>query len=1015
MADIRCHYCGGYHAGSSEVRACWQATQASRPAAPEVAPDERPQAKADFVGTGLQPVRQAFTASSDALAGGAAPAALGRSVVIRPGMSVPKGWQECVHLEVGPAPDQRVLDRLEHFYLDRIPLVIEWTGGTREEPLEVLEAPVWSLDPGFCFPGERLDQLVWANAVDARQEGTRRWALAERAIRAGARPLDNLDSKGGSADVILPDGRPAFCDGGPLQWFDRQALGGAALLHRIALDHSSLVPLGANETRAELAEDQRAAVTHPGGSARIIAPAGSGKTRVLTERARHLLNAWRLPSTAVCLVAFNKRAAEEMKQRTTDIPGLQVRTLNSLALAIVNGTGRFGEGGRFVETIDERAVREIIGSLVDLPRRLNTDPVAAWIAALSTVRLGLRDPIDVEAEFQGEVEGLGEVFDRYRQVLLTKGLLDFDEQIYRAIEILVTDPEARRRARLACRVMLVDEFQDLTPAHLLLVRLLAGPAGAVFGVGDDDQTIYGYAGASPDWLINYGRFFPGAGHHGLTTNYRCPASVVRAARTLLTHNHRRVEKQIVPAYSREGDSGGLVTLVTEDAVEATVDAVSHRLAAGALPADIAVLTRVNNSLAPVQLALSEGDIAVSRAVDTRFLERTGVRAVLAWLRIASRPTRIAGGDIALTARRPPRAMSPKVIEWMAEQRNVGGLESLAARMGERDAAKISAYARDIEQLGDLAASGTTADVFSTLRDQVGLAEAMAALDGARWRLDRSPQTDDLDILVSIARLHPDPAGFEPWLRQGLSRQGDAAGVTLSTVHAVKGREWPYVVVHDVTHGLFPHRLAEDPEEERRVFHVAITRCGDEVTVVAGGPPSPFIAELSTEWVAPPKGMPLPEPVPARPQRAAAAPPDGVVPEVGMKLKDGGYEGTVEAVDRNGVLLRVDKSLSRIPFGRRVSANGVPARLIPPPPDPDAVERVVALLKTWRIDRSRADGKPAYVILHDSTLEAIAGAMPESLGELALLKGIGPSKLEAFGDEILAILDSARADGETTTV
>ena len=298
----------------------------------------------------------------------------------------------------------------------------------------------------------------------------------------------------------------------------------------------SLVPFGANVTDAALAPDQLEAVVHPGGAARIIAPAGSGKTRVLTERARHLLRRWRLPGRAVTLVAYNKRAADEMRERTPDLPDLQVRTLNSLGLSIVTRSAP-------VTTIDESEVRRILDGLVDLPRRANTDPAVAWIEALSAVRLGPQAPAEVEAEFGGDVDGLPEVFDRYRRLLADRRLVDFDEQVYRAIEVLLTDPAARRAARPSCRALLVDEFQDLTPAHLLLVRLLAGPEGAVFGVGDDDQTIYGYSGASPEWLIDFRRFFPTAGEHPLHVNYRCPVSVVEAARTLLTHNQRRVPKR----------------------------------------------------------------------------------------------------------------------------------------------------------------------------------------------------------------------------------------------------------------------------------------------------------------------------------------------------------------------------------------------------------------------------------------------------------------------------------------
>ena len=121
-----------------------------------------------------------------------------------------------------------------------------------------------------------------------------------------------------------------------------------------------------------------------------------------------------------------------------------------------------------------------------------------------------------------DASGIAEGFDRYRAALADLGAVDFDEQIYRAIEILLTDPDARAAAQARCRRLLVDEFQDLTPAHLLMIRLLAAPGYDCFGVGDDDQVIYGYSGATPEFLIGFPRYFPGAAHHPLEVNYRCP-------------------------------------------------------------------------------------------------------------------------------------------------------------------------------------------------------------------------------------------------------------------------------------------------------------------------------------------------------------------------------------------------------------------------------------------------------------------------------------------------------------
>jgi DNA helicase-2/ATP-dependent DNA helicase PcrA len=287
---------------------------------------------------------------------------------------------------------------------------------------------------------------------------------------------------------------------------------------------------------------------------------------------------------------------------------------------------------------------------------------------------------------------------------------------------------------------------------------------------------------------------------------------------------------------------------------------------------------------------------------------------------------------------------------MSEQRSVERLRALADRLGERDALKVNNYADDIERLVEVGRGGTTEGILRCLRDEIGLAAAIAALDFEHRRLDRSPQTDDLDALIAIGALHPDPVGFGEWLRDGLSRPGNPEGVTLATIHAVKGREWDHVVVHDASAGLMPHRLAPDIEEERRVFHVALTRCRLSSTVVAGASPSPFLEELVAEWV---PGSAGPQPAPPRPAPNGSARPAARSPET---------------------------------------------------------EGVFNLLRAWRLDKARSEGRPAYTVFHDSTLDAIAASGARSLGELAQIKGVGPAKLENYGDEILAVLDSASGAG-----
>lgn len=1006
MASIACGNCGGTHPTVAEVRACFaRGAQAGAPApAPEwdLPPDpgddmdgwdapppeelfDRPPGRPGGVAarpsgggarprpgagatrptsarpadrpTGGQAARPAATArprpsepaaaplprAAEAWAG---PAELGRGLVIRPGGPVAGPWADAPVVAVdADRLDPAAVATVAGHWAARQRFVVELAGdldAVVARAARVDRAP-WELEPGFTFEAERLADLLADHAVDATDPAAARYRPAERAVARGAR-----DGAGEGVDVLLADGRPAFLDGGPLQPFGLAA----AVVPVMAIDHGGLAPLGTVAPRAELAPDQLAAVAHAGGGARIIAPAGSGKTRVLTERARHLLDDWGVPSGALCLVAFNVRAAEEMRARTPDLPRLHIRTLNSLGLAIANGSGPFlpRPDGRRLTTIDELEQRRILERLVKFPRRAGTDPAAPWLEALATVRLGLQDPHAVEDAFDGDVDGFAEVLPLYRAELARRSAVDYDEQISAAIERLLTEPEARTVARRACRVLLVDEFQDLAPAHLLLVRLLSAPRFDCFGVGDDDQTIYGYVGADPDWLVRFPHWFPGAGSHALTVNYRCAPGVVTAAANLLTRNGRRVAKEIHARPGRPTTDGDLRVVRTADTTATTVEEVRALVAGGAAPGDVAVLTRVNVTLLPVQLGLAAAGVPTTAPVDTQLLTRSGVRAALAWLQLAVHPTRLGGGHVSDAARRPARGLSPRVVEWMGEQRDLDGLRRLAGRLtSQRDADKVHGFVADVERLAALAEGGAdAADLLEAVRDQLGLGAAMDTLDRSRRDLDRSAHGDDLAAMVAVARLHPDAATFPAWLRTQLERAKAGRrddGVHLATVHKVKGREWPHVVVHDASDGLLPHRLANDREEERRVFHVGITRSSVATVVVADrSSPSPFLDELA-EPGEPPRVVRSTRPAPAAAPAAPAQP--------------AGDAGITES------------------------------------------------LKAWRRERAKRDGVPAYVVLPDKAVDDIARRSPGSLADLARCHGIGPAKLERYGDEILAAVDAAR--------
>ncbi|MBO0732335.1 MAG: UvrD-helicase domain-containing protein, partial [Acidimicrobiaceae bacterium] len=642
---------------------------------------------------------------------------------------------------------------------------------------------------------------------------------------------------------------------------------------------------------AELAPDQLAAVDHRQGPARVIAPAGSGKTRVLTERLRHLLTDRRWEADAVLAVAYNKKAQEQLDARCAGT-GARTRTLNSLGLWIL-GLAR----GRSPAVLEERDCRRLIERLAPVrPRRANVDPIGPYLEALGQVRLGLTDPAVVE-EDRDDVPGLAELFPRYRAALADEAAVDFDEQVYGAIEALLADGALRARTQRASRHLLVDEFQDLTPAHVLLLRLLSTPGLDVFGVGDDDQVIYGHAGADPGFLIDFERLFPGAGSHALEVNYRCRPPVVDAATNLLSYNRRRVPKTI-RAFREPGGSfdvqlgGGASTLVS---------VVQEWLDAGFSPPSVAVLARVNALLLAPHVALVSAGVPVQSQLRADILERTGLRAALAWLRIAVAPS-VQSRDLVEVLRRPSRGLPP----WFADRLrrrarwSSAALASLVGSVPDKDAAKVASLASDVSAVRSLGSRASTAAVLACIRDDIGLGGAMGLLDRSHGG-EGSSHLDDLEALTQVAHLSPDPFEFEPWLRARLSASSDPEGVTLSTVHRVKGMEWDCVAVYGATAGLLPHRLADDVEEERRVLHVAITRGRERVAVLGDRDRlSPFVAELS-----------------------AAAP------------------------------------VAVGPFVAR-AARAAPPRRESSPPDPALEES----LRAWRRDRSRQDGVPAYIVFSD---------------------------------------------------
>ncbi|MFP4148476.1 MAG: HRDC domain-containing protein [Nitriliruptoraceae bacterium] len=461
--------------------------------------------------------------------------------------------------------------------------------------------------------------------------------------------------------------------------------------------------------------------------------------------------------------------------------------------------------------------------------------------------------------------------------------------------------------------------------------------------------------------------------------------------------------------------------------ERAVEVLQAALEAGADPRELAVLARVNSALLPVQVALAEHGIGHTGPLDASALQRTGVRTALAYLRLGLDTDRIARADVLETLNRPARKVKsavtpllPRGSRWSIRQ-----LEQVADLLDGTHQERFAGYLGDLRALEAAITDGAdTARCLWVIRARIGLGEAMDALDASRTRPEGSSHGDDLDALEQLAALHPDPATFATWLADRLQAPGTVDGITLSTVHRVKGREWPTVVVFAASQGLFPHRLAtEDTEEERRVFHVALTRCQQAVHVVADqARPSPFLDELAA-----PPPTPRRAHVSTTPDGATTATPREVPPPlstdgtlhaaVGVRLElAGGLEGAIVRLGRHHVVIALEDEPGasvRLPHGATVWLDGRAHRLGPPPPPGadrpatgagvPADDALFEALRAWRTEVARRNGVAPYLVFHDRHLQAIAGRKPTTMGELAGCPGIGPAKLERYGDDLLDLI------------
>ncbi|MCO5122507.1 MAG: UvrD-helicase domain-containing protein [Rhizobacter sp.] len=671
---------------------------------------------------------------------------------------------------------------------------------------------------------------------------------------------------------------------------------------------------------------QLEAVHHLGGPCLVLAGAGSGKTRVIVHKIARLLQAGYEPKQ-IAAITFTNKAAQEMRERAKALVGpraakdLVVSTFHALGVRMLRSDGeRIGLKARF-SILD---ADDVLGVLKDAGGTSDNALARRWQWAISLWKnQGLASHQVEPASDDGRVAR--RVMQRYEERLAAYQAVDFDDLIGLPLKLLRTDTEVRERWQQTLRYLLVDEVQDTNATQYELLKLLTDPQAPLFtAVGDDDQSIYGWRGATIENLARLAQDYPTLKVIALEQNYRSTGAILRAANAVIAHNPKLYEKKL---WSEFGD-GDPVTLMECDGEEheaeravARVQALRANLGAVAGAAggstiaaapggnavsysDFAILYRANHQARAFEQKLRAAQIPYKVSGGQSFFDRAEIRDLCAWLRLLVNPDDDTAFLRAVTS--PKRGIGHQTLaslgefagRWKTSLFEALFADSLGAALNRKTIGALHEFGRYVNELEYKARHTRGADdakalLLQWLKD-IGYeqhlhdGEDSEKLAAARW-------ANVLDFVDWVARrcggeLTEDGGRFESEAKSlldvaqsisvivSLAERGDERDVlTLSTLHAAKGLEWPHVVLAGVNEGLLPfaaktvgkdggkagagaEREALTPEqlqEERRLMYVGITRARSTLAVstlrrrkrgreTVAGVPSRFIKEMKLD-------------------------------------------------------------------------------------------------------------------------------------------------------------------------
>lgn len=663
---------------------------------------------------------------------------------------------------------------------------------------------------------------------------------------------------------------------------------------------------------------QRAAVEHIGSPLLIVAGAGSGKTAVLTRRIAYLMAARHVQPGQILAITFTNKAAAEMRERVAELVGpvanrMWVSTFHSTCVRILREQAQLVPGLNTNFTIydsdDSKRLLQMIAKDQGLDIKKFTPRVLA--TAISNLKNELTTPqaaIDAAQGTRNPFETtVAEVFEVYQARLRESNAVDFDDLIGEVVRIFRQHPQATEYYRRRFRHVLIDEYQDTNHAQYVLVRELVGTgedASELCVVGDSDQSIYAFRGATIRNIEEFEKDYPQATTILLEQNYRSTQTILSAANSVIAQNEHRREKKLWTALGQGEQIAAYVADNEHDEARFIASEIDSLESQGVAYEDIAVMYRTNNSSRAIEDVFMRTGIPYKVVGGTRFYERKEIRDIVAYLRLLDNP------DDSVSLRRiintPRRAIGDKAVATLALHAQHHQI-SLHQALVDAHAGKVSALnprsrnavGKFVDMMDDLRAQADSLVNDVTAMPDIGeIISRILDVTGYKAQLEQSndPQDgarlDNLQELVSVAREFSSEAanqmayeqmdGSEPELLEGEAAPGSVQAflervslvadadqipdheqgvVTLMTLHTAKGLEFPVVFLIGWEDGQFPHMRAlgnpKELAEERRLAYVGITRArkrlyltramlrsawGNAVT----NPPSRFFSEIPDE-------------------------------------------------------------------------------------------------------------------------------------------------------------------------